>query len=577
MKDMSHLEDTEKKMLMASESRRNPEILVRGPSPRAGLSARKNSGQERGEGGVSDREGNPGEGQNNLGVARRLQFQQSMIGAHQDDFISKSFNSNSERIDMPEFDSPRKQQGPTESSPINPSNREEVSTISKSSSRFSNAINGVYQSTTFSAILSVLIFLSMFLKEIWMMVFTKKEDGVLDIILLCVFFIFLLESLVNSLISPIYRFSFVFLLDTVSTLTIILDLNSLFFVSDADLRSFKQSRTLKILSLLSVLKLWRATRLFFRKNQTFSYEEMTHRAFRFIKAQYIQKANRRTNLNSPAAQEVSPRKEDPKTPRTPIRPVEIPKSKMDLKPIINTRHLRENQSNLKDFNQFSQGVRFELEEERKTSKRVTVVEPREESRPSHPVYEPIPTDEMDLFKKNKGIYLANTGIFSGLQKNKNNCSGNIRKTISYKNVGTIACTLLLTNLGLPIFLSSLYENNRSICSFDISNLEHMYMDQANFSVEKTDLFVQHIQNRLKEVDYSIIKFEVSNLYDFENEIVQSRRDSELEVCEGQFNLPGAARWPSRCTSTSEPPCSTRTCSVCCKASWWSSSSSTMWG
>src|SRR3990167_611314 len=137
--------------------------------------------------------------------------------------------------------------------------------------RFIKGVENVYQSLVFTIFFAGIIFLSLFLRDFWVMAFNADKDATSDLIIELIFLFFTLESVINSVVFRNYRFSFVFLLDTISTWTIVIDLTSVPFISDDDFRSIKGQLAFKIFKLFNVLKLWRATRLFFRKNQTKRY------------------------------------------------------------------------------------------------------------------------------------------------------------------------------------------------------------------------------------------------------------------------------------------------------------------
>ena len=137
--------------------------------------------------------------------------------------------------------------------------------------RLIKSIERFYTSAFFTIFLSAIIFLSLFIRDLWIVLFEGDTDGYSDTFMWAIFLIFLVESILNSVMFSKYRFSFVFLLDTVSTLTILLDITSLPMVDDQDYKKVKETLFFRIFKLFSVLKLWRATRLFFRKNQTKEY------------------------------------------------------------------------------------------------------------------------------------------------------------------------------------------------------------------------------------------------------------------------------------------------------------------
>ena len=119
------------------------------------------------------------------------------------------------------------------------------------------------------------------------MTFNIKQDYYCDIILMSLFVYFLLESVLNSVISKQYRFSFVFLLDTISTFSLLLDITEPPFIDKTTYSQFKQTILYNFLLLLSVLKLWRATRLFFRKNQTKTLLKINQQTMKLMKRKAI--------------------------------------------------------------------------------------------------------------------------------------------------------------------------------------------------------------------------------------------------------------------------------------------------
>src|SRR3990167_9103477 len=81
------------------------------------------------------------------------------------------------------------------------------------------------------------------------------------------------------------------------------------------------------------------------------------------------------------------------------------------------------------------------------------------------------SDNLDHFNKERSSYIVRESARQFIFKNKLEAKGNIRKTISYRNVGTIACTVLMANLGLNIFVSSLFLNTPTVCGNDVVSLE----------------------------------------------------------------------------------------------------------
>lgn len=152
----------------------------------------------------------------------------------------------------------------------------------------------MYDSNWFFYLFGALTFLSLFLRDLWIITFwSKNTDVVSDILLFIILVAFVIESCINWGLFKKYRFSVVFFLDALSTLTIVLDTEWFYDAAEREnTGSIRDTWITRILKLLTILKLWRATRLFFRKNQIIIVEPIVKSSIDSIKAEYV-KHNKR--------------------------------------------------------------------------------------------------------------------------------------------------------------------------------------------------------------------------------------------------------------------------------------------
>lgn len=599
--------------------------------------------------------------------------------------------------------------------------------------RFIKGVENLYESLAFTIFFAAIIILSLFLRDFWIMAFDASKDETSDLIIELIFLFFTAESIINSIIFRRYRFSFVFLLDTVSTLTIVIDLTSVPFMSDKEFRQIKTQLAFKIFKLFNVLKLWRATRLFFRKNQTKRFIPINERTIKMNhknavaqfnqlkknqqlkrqRTELMQKAGkskdklhqfpmvvagvdnseqqqlvqkegnlasfRLQNLQEDAAnmselqasdanesymrsdidagsnfEEVAkPRRKSHEVPdgmgfsnetlemkspdgqdkpnksgfhaqhlndrggdKSPKEAGKLASPDMSMGIITNRsgeggpQKRKPSQDNifkvLKPVDPEPEEAPKQSEEKQQKVKSIAdkflneMLE-RKDSIKKPPNLEPLEldtlqvgakdaeeelsmaefikslrvadgmagaadnmgpqtqhrtkggmialfkstvkrfSDNLDHFSKERSGYIVRESARQFIFKNKVEAKGNIRKTISYRNVGTIACTVLMANLGLNIFVSSLFLTTSSVCGNDVVSLEAMIT--ANLqdpSTPRSDLvkhieaFYQNTVTKYKKADLEILQFSVGTMYNYTRGTVDQYREEEVTYCTASF-------------------------------------------
>lgn len=460
--------------------------------------------------------------------------------------------------------------------------------------RMIKSIERFYTSAVFTVFLSATIFLSLFIRDLWIVVFEGDSDGYSDTVMWSIFLIFLIESILNSVMFSKYRFSFVFLLDTVSTLTILLDITSLPMVADQDYKKVKQSLFFRIFKLFSVLKLWRATRLFFRKNQTKEYIPITENTVGLNQADFVNKLKNMHFLNQSKRLSMAPKKPNP--PPRDATPTSKSPSNRNPKESYLVLPNRSAAANLNDSAMNKLEYSFHVERDGPSSKiglsgmglqgdskhnlSLLIVKPEitvhgEQLEPEQAQPEQVQIQVLDrshaesargkaLLKSNQTLRGA---VLRGAQKtvgfnihgynkekeravlrasnnefilnNRLEASGNIRKTIAYRNVGTIACTVLMANLGLSVFVSSLYYDNPSICSYDLTNAFDLLAVEANRANPQVfRAFYDHKVAKYSAAGLQVLAFRVGELLREQRREVAYYREDEMIRCSRVRRLGG---------------------------------------
>lgn len=140
------------------------------------------------------------------------------------------------------------------------------------------------------------------------------------------------------------------------------------------------------------------------------------------------------------------------------------------------------------------------------------------------------------FNKEKEDYLSRAQINQFMLDNKLEAKGNIRKTITYRNVGTMACTMLMANLGLSVFLSNLYMETEKICSSDINQTSFYLAKSGNERKAQLDLIYSWYESKYHQRGYDVVQFVVGDLYYKSDPKLDYLREDEVIKCEGSPDL-----------------------------------------
>ena len=440
------------------------------------------------------------------------------------------------------------------------------------------SIEKFYNSLAFTIFLSAVIFFSLFIRDLWLAIFRDRDtDSYCDVLLWFIFIFFIIESLLNSLMFKQYRMSFIFAIDTISTLTILIDVSSVPGIDAVEYRKIKNSIFFKIFKLFSVLKLWRATRLFFRKNQTKEYIPINENTLGINQGVFVRELANKSFLKKRKGLTLKDNQVQKDT-----APTKTPQSKNSKESYLVLPNKIENkEANDNNKIEYSFHIGNELQ-----PSRYVVQGPSSESRnnisgllgkPEISVIayqdkEPLEAKDLsvnldksqaesskkELKKVNrtlnfKSIVLRGSNKnfsfnINGYQKerdrarlrvsnntfilnNRLEASGNIRKTISYRNVGTIACTVLMANLGLSVFVSSLYYENKPVCFYDLENAFDI-LSAPSTRDNKTIIenFYQNRINKYQSQSLKILSFKIHNFINFQSSNLSKRRDEELISC-----------------------------------------------
>lgn len=485
---------------------------------------------------------------------------------------------------------------------------------------FVKTMEKMYSSVIFTVCFASMIFLSMFLRDLWIIFFSAPTDKYCDICLGVLFVFFLLESVQNSIVFKQYRFSFVFVLDTISTLTLLLDFTNMPFVEDETYAQAKKSVAFRLMGLLSVLKLWRATRLFFRKNQTKTFLQINEQMMEDVrktasvgvlmqKTVHLKKASTKMLQKSKIKQlgnSSSRGKKDffrPDEDEIGMYKRDNPAKQALDKPLVDNSspffHPDISQGEMP--NKYTPQISFHPADERKVQKDEFVSEEEiklntggralgnpkvdESSKQADKTDRSLKIKNnvsavskglkddgsfLDVFSKSeidntprasKFALIKNTALnfgseISSLMKerelysikkkqkdfilqNKMEASGNIRKTIAYRNVGTIACTVLMTSLGLSIFVSNLYYDTTPYCLYDAESVKDLLQVSDNRTPAMMQTTLAYFTSKYDNVRYSsIVEFSVGELIHFKDNHMIMLRNEEMYKCENSFSAEG---------------------------------------
>jgi hypothetical protein len=430
-----------------------------------------------------------------------------------------------------------------------------------------NWIERLYDSRTFNVIFGILIFLSLFLRDFWIIIFeSKKTDYYSDGLLFSILVFFVIESILNFYAFKKYRFSFVFFLDQLSTLTICVDTTLIFEALDLGDQDFK-TYLVRILRLFTIVKIWRATRLFFRKNQIAVCKPITADKVDSLVHEYIRK-NQRSGMQPDFSNYTSECTDDEGA----LQKKDTLRDHIEVKRRMGSRQtLKINpedvlQSPLASFKTFG---RDKLTGEKivgTSSKKEIGVAPSSQhsdkllqldgfQREVMLARERVPSltnlaieeqgsrqkaaEKVKYFAKESRRYLTSSfsdqdNLSNSIADYKMQQSGNISKTLSYKNVRNLACFLLLSNLGLSLFLSSIFTDSPDICVLDKTMVKLFAEDPTVKFSDLTEFFSQKYQN---EASVNLVLYEVKGEYRHANEeLVDIRRLSEEIICESIFEI-----------------------------------------
>ena len=437
--------------------------------------------------------------------------------------------------------------------------------------RIVKAIERFYNSFIFTVFLTSVMILSLFIRDVWVISFNASYDIYSDYILWFVFIFFILESILNSIMFKQYRFSFVFLLDTISTLTILLDIQTLPFFTKNEYKDLKKGVFFNIFAQFGELKLWRATRLFFRKNQTkqfvpineASMSNIGHTSFHSnIVTQKLQELmGGLTSKKAKARQSKSRRpktviaKTDGKKPFSTVDESEMrklqhqePTERVEIAEIKDPEEedleqdKDEKEENPEDPNRYFDSEsdieegRVRMEPLSKTPKsQVQRLSTKRNTATNKSVLETFGSDLVN-FNKEKDVQKARFRQLKYILNNRLEASGNIRKTINYRNVGIIACTVLMANVGLSIFVSTLYLTQTNDCYFDPNNIQHLLQEDANLRKNNTmnSIFNMYM-TKYRNAGEPIIYFQVDNYMNYQSANFSIFRFEETQVCSSFYS------------------------------------------
>lgn len=419
-------------------------------------------------------------------------------------------------------------------------------------------IERMYESKIFVTIFGSVIFLSLFLRDLWIISSANvMTDIYCDILILCILLFFVIESIINSIEFKKYRFSFVFLLDTLSTLTLVFDTTTAIKALDTANSDFIGGPVVRIMKLFTVLKLWRASRLYFRKNQIAVCKPITVDTLDPLVGDYQKKHKRNANRLDVADESLDDSEEEVQGFADAV------KDRRDLqKKLVSKRTIRlapeesalgspetsmkgfkfdqvsldkqENQSRIKATN-FGQdgtfgadnGSRQLLPSKGKSPNSQVLAESTEDMEKKHGAL------LVKIFNKDARRYMnqsftAFRDVSDSIAEYKIQQSGNISKTLSYTNVRNLACFLLLSNLGLSLFLSSIFQVDPQICIVDKSAIK-VYVEESNG--QNLTPLVEFMKVKYDSMSTNMIYMGVGDYFTYsEGDSVNTLRITEEIIC-----------------------------------------------
>ena len=426
----------------------------------------------------------------------------------------------------------------------------------------------MYESKVFFYLFGVLIFLSLFLRDFWTIAFSsKRSDFYCDILLLIIFGCFSLESILNSILYSKYRFSFVFALDTVSTFTLLLDVS--LFDNNRRVVENESAFVVRILRLLTIFKIWRATRLYFRKNQIVVYNPITSDNLDQLIQDYAKKNLPKTDIK---VDQVIYYSEGSVEELIPVETVDPRKKKIVNKKTI--KYVTELEKNNLANNEMGPE---ELPFKRPQNMQVSIIEagnvPHRLSLVMNGERKPMSSVKLGESvhgekNEDEGINMFTSEIHEGrLSKVKEHCrdarrylaktfvgfnvmsktvanyrmkqAGNISKTLMYTNVRNLACFLLLSNFGLSLFLSSIFIDNPKYCIIDSDIIRLLIQEGSTEDFpDLTDSFV----SKYRGSDTGLVNIDIEGYYRrVQEESYNTRRSEELIVCDSKVRDASSGR------------------------------------
>ena len=432
-----------------------------------------------------------------------------------------------------------------------------------------SCIEKMYESRAFNVLFGLVIFLSLFLRDLWIIVFGwRQTDIYCDGLLFGILLFFVLESILNCIAFKKYRFSFVFFLDSLSTLTIFVDTTIIFQGLDSEGQDFKNSYMVRILKLFTILKIWRATRLYFRKNQIAVYKPITIETVDALMNNYIKK-NQRSQVQPDFSNYTSENSEEDEVivrKDTLQDHIEV-KRRMGSRSTIKIAPEDVLQSPLAGFKNFGRDRNGDKGMSSTTKKGSMVLPAKLQSDDLHLHAEgfqkevaiakfKVPSignlaeveqgsrqmaaEKVKQFVKQSRRYLTKVfsdqdTLSSSVAEYKMQQSGNISKTLSYTNVRNLACFLLLSNLGLSIFLSSIFSSDPDICVVD-KKLVKLFLEEGAQPSELKEYFERKY---IDEASVSLIRYQVKGIYQYmDQDLFGHRRINEEIICDDTIDIMG---------------------------------------
>ena len=427
----------------------------------------------------------------------------------------------------------------------------------------------MYNSNWFLMLFGVIIFLSLFIRDLWIITFNSRNtDPFCDIILYLFLTFFFVESIINSVTFQTYRFSLVFFVDSISSLTLFLDTSSLYSFKATE--NFRSGDFHKLIRLLTILKLWRATRFYFRKNQVSPFVPLNNERLDKMVEENL-RMKRRNGEGIPQDQLIyfSQGSEDEEEAKESIkksilRLEKYPNIRSSLR--IKSENSRSDESEVNS----NKGGSPKLDEANKAENyfqpkelKISQFEFLEENRflKVNPVLSVSVGIGLDMTEKKFNIwesaahiskvkdherearqYLALTPdnentLRKSIVNHRLSQSGNISKILIYLNVRNMTCFLILSNLGLSFFLSSIFTNDPKLCELDHQVVQLVWEDSTTKDVRDKSMseLAKMFERKYSDKDTPILRFEVSDhLYSPKNSVERTRRREELIICTSIF-------------------------------------------